>query len=548
MTTRTSNQASTQNPFSSLSAPVAFASKGHFSANPFEVSELPATEPGQAGPTGYALAASGPAVDPAEVELAAVAAVEVTVMWGTNVLAVHHLTPPRSYFVGEAQTAELKCDFLVPAEKLGFTSAPLVVVEAGRTYAVVLPGATGSIEIPGQARMTIDEAAAAGALEPCLVGGVAGARRVLLQAASRVRTEIGGLTFQVGSVAAGRRLRRSVLGAASLTGMLFAGLSLVAHVSLLGGMAFFRPSLEGADDASERLEREVLMQQMLKASADKEIEPVKEETQAPSEGAQGGEGARAKGPSGAAGSDLSKATGMKYAIAGRKDNPDPHMSREAARVEASNFGLIALLQAGVAGDSGPTAPWGRDTAEGRDALSANGSLWGNAIGENAGTGGLDLSGIGSGANGLYEGIGFDTKGIGRGKGKGDGPGFGDSHGRPTGEHVVKQMKVWTSNPTVSGRIPAEVIQRIVRQNFGRFKMCYTDGLRNNPNLQGRVSVRFVIDRSGRVANVGNGGSDLPDSSVVSCVVRSFSGLSFPEPEGGIVTVTYPITFSPGSLG
>ncbi len=98
---------------------------------------------------------------------------------------------------------------------------------------------------------------------------------------------------------------------------------------------------------------------------------------------------------------------------------------------------------------------------------------------------------------------------------------------------------------VSGRLPPEVIHRIVQQNFGRFRLCYENGLRNNRNLQGRVSVRFVIGRDGAVSSVGNGGSDMPDSGVVSCVVRAFYGLSFPQPEGGIVTVTYPIMFSPG---
>jgi hypothetical protein len=99
--------------------------------------------------------------------------------------------------------------------------------------------------------------------------------------------------------------------------------------------------------------------------------------------------------------------------------------------------------------------------------------------------------------------------------------------------------------TVSGRLPPEVIQRIVRQNYGRFRLCYENGLRNNPNLQGRVSVRFVIGRDGSVSNVGNAGSDLPDPAVVSCVTRAYYGLSFPQPEGGIVTVVYPIMFSPG---
>jgi hypothetical protein len=57
-----------------------------------------------------------------------------------------------------------------------------------------------------------------------------------------------------------------------------------------------------------------------------------------------------------------------------------------------------------------------------------------------------------------------------------------------------------------------------------------------------VSVRFVIGRDGSVSNAANGGSDLPDSGVVQCVVRSFYGLSFPQPEAGIVTVVQPLMF------
>ncbi len=106
-------------------------------------------------------------------------------------------------------------------------------------------------------------------------------------------------------------------------------------------------------------------------------------------------------------------------------------------------------------------------------------------------------------------------------------------------------KIKMGSVQVSGRLPPEVIQRIVRQNFGRFRLCYENGLRSNPKLEGKVSVRFVIGRDGSVSNVGNGGSDLPDGGVVSCVVRAFYGLSFPQPEGGIVTVTYPILFKPG---
>jgi hypothetical protein len=99
--------------------------------------------------------------------------------------------------------------------------------------------------------------------------------------------------------------------------------------------------------------------------------------------------------------------------------------------------------------------------------------------------------------------------------------------------------------TVNGHLPAEVIQRVVRQNYGRFRACYESGLRTNPNLTGRVAARFIISRDGAVSNAANGGSDLPDSKVVSCVLSQFYGISFPSPENGIVTVTYPIMFTPG---
>jgi hypothetical protein len=98
--------------------------------------------------------------------------------------------------------------------------------------------------------------------------------------------------------------------------------------------------------------------------------------------------------------------------------------------------------------------------------------------------------------------------------------------------------------TTNGRIPPEVIQRTVRQNYGRFRMCYERGLTKNPNLEGRVSVRFVINREGAVQSVSSGSSDLPDSGVVGCVLSQFYSLGFPKPEGGIVTVVYPLMFTP----
>ena len=133
-----------------------------------------------------------------------------------------------------------------------------------------------------------------------------------------------------------------------------------------------------------------------------------------------------------------------------------------------------------------------------------------------------------------------------GAGLSHGDGFGKGVGRLNGTRESKGApQVRPAVTTVSGRLPSEVIQRIVRQNFGRFRMCYQQGLTKNPNLEGRVTARFVIDNTGAVSQVMAGSSDLPDSTVKSCVLSAFYGLSFPAPDGGIVTVSYPIMFAPG---
>ena len=263
---------------------------------------------------------------------------------------------------------------------------------------------------------------------------------------------------------------------------------------------------------------------------------------------EGGSGTRAKYEEGIMGDPTIRSASGRYAIQGPRDNPDPHLSHLAALEEARNWGLVGMLNSGLAGNpNAPTAPFGRDEALGSDNLSARGNMWGDDIGPSFGANGLGLTGIGEGGGGLGEGIGLGSIGtISHGSGTGPGQGFGVGNGGLG--HSAHKTKVPIMRPgvtTVTGRLPPEVIQRIVRQNYGRFRNCYEQGLSRNPNLEGRVQVRFVINRDGAVSNVQKGDSDLPDSGVVGCVLGAYYGLSFPQPEGGIVTVVYPIMFQPG---
>jgi len=317
-------------------------------------------------------------------------------------------------------------------------------------------------------------------------------------------------------------------------------------------------------------------------------EPEAPEQAAAADNKEGGTGTRARGEEGSMGAPASKTAGNKrYAVSAGAAAPSkpmaapapvaaaraapgspppppadreveaaqsPHLKRQAALRDATEFGIIGALNTGAAGDPNakggedkPVAPWGRDTSLGKDDISARGNMWGDEIGDASGSGGLGLAGIGEGGGGRGDGLGLGAVGA-IGHGAGTGQGFGAGHGRLGGSHATAAPKVRMGATTVSGHLPPEVIQRIVRQNFGRFRLCYEAGLGRNPNLEGKVSARFVIGREGSVSNVSNAGSDLPDSGVTSCVMSAFYGLSFPQPESGIVTVTYPIMFAPGGSG
>lgn len=539
------------NPFGSPSAsPFGGSSEPFAYNNPFAGGaavahdEVPHDAP--EGSYTYTLLKSAPDVPADEVEDARASSVEVMILWDTMALHVRHLTPPRSFYVGEEQGKNFTCDYFIPSEKLGTTRAPIILAEHGGAVSVVLlPRATGTIEVAGQPKISVQQAVEQGRTQPC--AELSGAYQMALPPGSKARIEVGGLVFQVTTGNAGR----AVAGHFQLDtqSLLYTGLSLAVHAGLLAAMAFFMPPLGATDEDGVSQDQAYLLQQYLNAAAEKEMEEKQTEQVAESnaDNKEGGTGTRAKGEEGSMGNPNTKATGNRYGVQGPADNADPHIARQAALRDAAEFGMIGLLNSGAGGDpSAPTAPWGRDDSLGNDPLSARGNMWGNEIGDSFGAGGLGLSGIGEGGGGRGEGIGLGSIGtLGHGAGTGTGQGFGSGHGRLGGSHRSKPPSVRMGATSVSGRLPPEVIQRIVRQNFGRFRLCYENGLRNNPNLTGRVSVRFVIGRDGAVSNVGNGGSDLPDGGVVSCVVRAFYGLSFPQPEGGIVTVTYPIMFAPG---
>jgi len=98
----------------------------------------------------------------------------------------------------------------------------------------------------------------------------------------------------------------------------------------------------------------------------------------------------------------------------------------------------------------------------------------------------------------------------------------------------------------NGKLPPEVIQRVVRASAASFQQCYDDAAKKDPSLHGRTSTRFTIDRTGHVSISSDLGSEgtIP-SEMSKCVTERFEKLEFPPPEGGTVTVVYPLIWGKG---
>jgi hypothetical protein len=477
-----------------------------------------------------------PLVEPANANAAPAESLEVTVLWGTNVLAVAQLTPPRPYAVGEvggrggAGTSQAgNVDFALSSERLGTERREIVAIRGGAPFAIFSANEAPRVLENGHV------------VHPCAIivdcSEVAlGARGIELRQDRVVLIEASGVTFRVAGSEKPASVPRAVLGV-DRSAVATMGTAALLQGLLVASLAYLTPSMAwGADDELDK-DRLEMMQQYLHASAERE----RQEQPQPADagGGEKGEPAeRNKGPEGKAGNPAAKTAG-RMAIKG--ETPERVVSRAERLTEAKEFGLVGMLNT-LNASAAPSSPWGADLATGPDASNAWGDMYSPDIGEGIGAGGLGLSGLEQGGGGKGQGIGIGRIGTCMGT---DCGGIGHSMGRLGGTYKPHDVRVRPDGVTkVSGRLPPEVIQRIVRQNFGRFRNCYEGGLRANPNLEGRVVARFVIGSDGAVSNVSAGG-DLPDAQVKSCVASAFYGLSFPTPEGGIVTVSYPIMLTPG---
>jgi hypothetical protein len=245
--------------------------------------------------------------------------------------------------------------------------------------------------------------------------------------------------------------------------------------------------------------------------------------------------------------------GLLLASAGAvKLAPSREEVRRRAHEMAVSSPLLGLLKGSMASAgsalgsaSAASGAQGSQGAEGANASDGAGdpmgSLTGDEVGEAYGVGGVGLAGSGEGGGGTGEGtIGLGDIGtIGHGSGTGSGSGYGIGEGGLGGRRA-SAPDVVAGAAEVRGVLDKEMIRRVVRAHINEVRFCYEQQLQEQPTLEGRVSIDFLIAESGDVMTATAEASTLARPEVGACIAGAVRRWTFPSvKKHGVTEVHYP---------
>jgi TonB family protein len=260
---------------------------------------------------------------------------------------------------------------------------------------------------------------------------------------------------------------------------------------------------------------------------------------------QEGQGQKAKGPEGSRGQPKDPPANTPQLKAQRPGEAPKSASTggsQTGRSEVKDLGVVDVFKS-------QEGTLSKLLAGGKEVTQAANKLEGYSGFTSQGEGGLGEAGAKEGGGGQSLGLGgLSDKGVGGGK-KGAGLGALGSGGQilgGKGKLIIEGGGL--PEPIVLGAIDTDAIAREIAKHRDEIKYCYEKEINaENPNLAGRVGIRFVIGASGAVSASGVSSSSLKNTNVEQCVVEVIRRIQFPPVRGGgIAEVTYPFLFKPAT--
>lgn len=89
-----------------------------------------------------------------------------------------------------------------------------------------------------------------------------------------------------------------------------------------------------------------------------------------------------------------------------------------------------------------------------------------------------------------------------------------------------------------GWLEANRIGERVQVRFPLFAHCYRAAIDRNRRAAGIVRLRLEVDATGKVIEVGDAGSVVPDPYALDCIAEGFYAMDLPPPDGGPVQILY----------
>ncbi len=155
----------------------------------------------------------------------------------------------------------------------------------------------------------------------------------------------------------------------------------------------------------------------------------------------------------------------------------------------------------------------------------------------AAVGNIDRSGRDYGTDSTAQGVMISTAGRGGGKNTSGIGGLGAGNTGNGGVGLIEEES------EVVGGLDREVIAQYIKSQLGQILYCYERQLSANPDLFGKVAVKFTIAGTGQVETQTIGDTTLKNATVEGCILNKVAKWKFPAPAGGTkVLVTYPFLF------
>jgi outer membrane biosynthesis protein TonB len=96
-----------------------------------------------------------------------------------------------------------------------------------------------------------------------------------------------------------------------------------------------------------------------------------------------------------------------------------------------------------------------------------------------------------------------------------------------------------------GQLDASVVRQKIRKDLPKINRCYESALRYEPELAGKVKVRFAVVRKGYVKSVQVLENTTGSDNVERCVARVVGAIRFPSRRTGkSLRFTFPFVFAP----